>query len=165
MKIVSLSESNLKEAIHLTEIVFHPNPDEFDAPHKWLPASLHPQEEKSKKLYATTKCTYVKYYVGIEKRKVAGITGLFLTKGDNDSVWLAWYAVSPKFRGHGLGKKLLRFTINKAKAIRKKYLRLYTSPNKDLESAMHLYKKFGFKVTTGKRFGRKHVLYLKKDLK
>lgn len=55
---------------------------------------------------------------------------------------LSKMAVSPRLRGLGIGRKLLKYTIAEAKAIGAKSL--FLGSNSKLENAVHLYESVGF---------------------
>ena len=59
-----------------------------------------------------------------------------------DTFELTKMAVSPEFRGHKLGQKLMQYCLDFAKERQFKRLLLYSS--KKLENAIYIYKKFGF---------------------
>ena len=65
-----------------------------------------------------------------------------LIKG-HESFELAKMAVTDKYQGHGIGRKLLEACINKAQSAGAKYVEL--GSHKKLGPAIHLYKKMGFK--------------------
>jgi GNAT superfamily N-acetyltransferase len=56
---------------------------------------------------------------------------------------VAKMAVSESYRGHGIGRKLLEFTIAQAKALNAHTLEL--ASNKKLANAVHLYESVGFR--------------------
>jgi putative acetyltransferase len=56
---------------------------------------------------------------------------------------LAKMAVAEEYRGHGIGRKVLKYTIRKAKALGAKSLCL--GSNTRLANAIHLYESFGFR--------------------
>lgn len=56
---------------------------------------------------------------------------------------LAKMAVTDKYQGLGIGRKILEVCINKAQSNGAKYIELVS--NKKLSRAIHLYKKIGFK--------------------
>ena len=144
-RIEPLSKKTLNDAIKLVVDIFQSKPSDFDYPGKWMPASI--SKKKDEKLYASTNCTSVKYYVGVQEGKVVGTTGIYTQKSDeNDSAWIAWYCVDLLNRGKGYGSKLLNFTIDFAKKMGKKFLKLYTSYNSDIRKAMVLYEKRGFVI-------------------
>ena len=83
----------------------------------------------------------VKYYLAKEDNQYVGITGLYYF--DKDSAWLGWFGIAPKYRNKGLGRELLRKTMELAKEKNFKYLRIYTDyiANHD---AVILYEKENF---------------------
>lgn len=56
---------------------------------------------------------------------------------------LAKMAVAPGFRGHGIGRKILAYTIDQAR--RRGAKRLFLGSNSKLGSAVHLYESLGFR--------------------
>ena len=90
---------------------------------------------------------FINFWIAVnDENKVAGTTGLYrCLKDENEAVWLAWFCVAPKDRGKGVGKQLLWFSIEKAKKMNARYLRLYTSDDPNEKQAQLLYEKFGLK--------------------
>lgn len=57
-----------------------------------------------------------------------GITGVYVEDIDNETIWLDWYGILPKYRQKGLGKKILIDTIEYCKNLNKyQYFRLDTT--------------------------------------
>jgi len=155
-----MSKRTLQATMDLLLDVFETPPDDFDYPPKWLPAALEP--EKHKKLLKDFGNNYYKVWVALDGGKVIGVTGLYATKWDiEEAYWLAWFAVSKKDRGKGVGRKLLEFCIDKAKRDGKKYLRLYTSDGDVEKDAQRLYEKHGFRIVDGKKFGEIYDVFEK----
>ncbi len=163
MRIVPLSEKNLKKAMKLLNKVF-PVQNERECSDYWLPASLGNYRNSPR--YPSV--TWLKYWVAVEKENIIGVTGLYELKEDAEEAdWLSWFCVGPSQRGKGVGKKLLAFSIGKAKNRGKKFLRLYTSLNDPNEAAAQkLYEKTGFgilKMNAEKR-GKFSISYREKKL-
>lgn len=158
MKIQKLSKKYLNQAIDLTLRVFtDTKPEDFDYPPKWLKYSI-----ENKLPYVSS----LGYFIAIEKEKVIGLAGLYELPQDNkESNWLAWFCVDPKFRGKGLGKRLLGLMIKKTKKSKKKYLRLYTSDGEIEKVARKLYEKLGFKETRRKKLPKKNETRIYMELK
>ena len=55
-----------------------------------------------------------------------GVTGIYEIPEYSDTAWLSWFGIKKEYRKLGYGKQILDYTIEKAKALNKKYLRLYT---------------------------------------
>jgi len=144
MKIVPLSEETLEEARRLALSVFTDKEDRKNI-RGWFEASLDPEKYKELHLKAGTKA---KYWVAIdeETNKVIGTTGLYTYDKEKDIIWFGWYCVDPKYRGKGVGSKLLDFTIKKAKETGRRYLKLYTTDSPEEAKAHKLYDKKGFKT-------------------
>jgi len=72
------------------------------------------------------------------------IAGTFALIKINETVYeLAKMAVEERFQGKKIGNKLLEFCIEEGKRLKAHKIILFS--NKQLEPAIHLYKKFGFK--------------------
>lgn len=57
-----------------------------------------------------------------------GITGIYTEDFDEETIWLDWYGVLPKYRNKGFGKKILLDTIDYCNGLNKyEYLRLDTT--------------------------------------
>lgn len=76
--------------------------------------------------------------------KVIGITGLYQVR-KNKECWLGWYCLNKKYRGKGIGKLLLKWTLKRAKALGFKKIKLYTSDDPDEREAQFLYDRLGLK--------------------
>lgn len=79
------------------------------------------------------------YYASVDNKVVGTVT---LMKEDDKTFELGKMAVTEQFQGKGIGRNLLEFTIEKAKNLGAERLILYS--NTKLESAIELYKKYGF---------------------
>ena len=55
-----------------------------------------------------------------------GVTGIYEIPEYSDTVWLSWFGLKKEYRKLGYGKRIFDYTAQMAKAIGKKYLRLYT---------------------------------------
>jgi len=137
MRIEPISKETLKYAILLRNKIF---PDLQECEKGTLEASLI-QNGK----YKECDITYLKYFVMLDEKKVIGLTGIYIEENDNiDECWLGWFCIDEKYRGKGLGQKLLDFSISKAKELNKKILKLYTYDSKEFQAAIILYKKNNF---------------------
>jgi N-acetylglutamate synthase-like GNAT family acetyltransferase len=73
------------------------------------------------------------------------IVGTFaLIRIDENTYEIAKMAVTEKYQNLGIGKKLMEYVIEKAKAMRIDRLILYS--NTDLKVAVSMYSKFGFQI-------------------
>ena len=68
---------------------------------------------------------------------------------------LAKMTVSESARGHGIGRKLLHFAIELARALHAR--RLYLESNKRAASAVHLYEELGFRHLPANEHGSKYA--------
>lgn len=68
---------------------------------------------------------YIGYiaYIGDEP---VGVSGLYEIPEYPDTVWLSWFGLKKEYRKLGYGKQIFDYTVEMAKALNKKYLRLYT---------------------------------------
>lgn len=77
-----------------------------------------------------------------EEGDILGITGIYSYYEYPDDAWCGWYGVLPEHQGQGYGKKILLWTMEKAKEMGFKNFRLYTDLI-DNNIAVKLYKKVG----------------------
>lgn len=90
--------------------------------------------------------------------EICGTTGLYTCcKDEKEAMWLSWFCVPSSKRGKGIGKKLLEFSIEKAREHSKAYLRLYTTTDPNEAAAQVLYENYGFT----KIKERKHLNWVK----
>ncbi|MDX6581092.1 MAG: hypothetical protein QOI10_276 [Solirubrobacterales bacterium] len=71
-----------------------------------------------------------------------------------------WVVLDPALRGQGLGRRLIGEVVAKAEAAG--YDGLYLETFSDLRAAAHIYRSYGFELTseeTGPRWGRPDVTY------
>jgi len=106
------------------------------------------------------------YWVALDENdKICGITGIYSVNRDvHDSIWLSWFCVDPEMRKKGIGRLLIEFSINIAKSLGKKYLRLYTSDDPNEKAAQGLYDKYDFKIVSEKKQGNCTIFYREKVL-
>lgn len=163
IEILPLDNDNIEESLALLQKIFHTFTDEED-PYYWFKLSLEP--EKNKELMLKRGVSDVRYFIVKDKtkNKVIGTSGLYhLTKDPKDTVWLGFYCLDVQYRGKGLGKEILQWTIDKAKKEGNTMLRLYTSFNEDLRVALVIYDKLGFVTTKIEEKDRETIIY--KELK
>ena len=77
------------------------------------------------KITGERKDLYIGYIAYIEDIPV-GVTGIYEIPEYSDTVWLSWFGIKKEYRKLGYGKQILDYTIEIAKTLNKKYLRLYT---------------------------------------
>lgn len=77
------------------------------------------------KITGERKDLYIGYIAYMEDIPV-GVTGIYEIPEYSDTVWLSWFGIKKEYRKLGYGKQILDYTIEMAKALNKKYLRLYT---------------------------------------
>jgi len=140
-QIKELNHNNLEEAKNLRNRTFnYIKKIEQDT----LDASL--DRKNYIKCYKNNEINFMKYYV-LENNdnKIIGLTGIYNEIEDEDDMcWIGWFCIDNNYRNLGLGKKLLDFSINKAKELNNKFLHLYTYDSKEFEAAINIYKKYGF---------------------
>lgn len=79
-------------------------------------------------------------YMAYSGRETVGCVALELM--DGDVYELSKMAVTPNLRGQGVGRRLLEYAIEQARALGAKSL--FLGSNKKLENAVHLYESVGF---------------------
>lgn len=78
---------------------------------------------------------------------IVGITGLQHKTGEHPSDrWLGWFCVEENARGYGVGKYVLNWTMNVARNMGCRTLRLWTTDTPNEAHAQVLYDRFGFLV-------------------
>ncbi len=77
------------------------------------------------KITGERKGLYIGYIAYMEDVPV-GVTGIYEIPEYPDTVWLSWFGIKKEYRKLGYGKQIFDYTIEKAKNLNKKYLRLYT---------------------------------------
>ena len=158
-----LSKTTLDEATNLRDRVF----TYIDDIEKLtFIASLNRAEYQQ--IYRENEIETMQYWVARDKTelKVIGFTGIYTEPKDNeDSCWLGWFCIDPKYRGIGFGKELLEFSIDRAKELSKKYLHLYTYDSKEYQPAINLYKQYGFEIYKSGREESNREIYMKRYLK
>ncbi|MFW5761862.1 MAG: GNAT family N-acetyltransferase [Cyclobacteriaceae bacterium] len=105
----------------------------------WVDRNLLPKDDLEKMICSPQVIIFVMYYQG----HPAGYTELCRENGD--SIELAYFGLLPKYRGKGLGKYLLNFTIEKAFQYYPRRLWLHTC-NLDHPHALQNYIRRGFQV-------------------
>lgn len=118
-----------------------------------LDASIKPNFYK--KWYRKNKIDSLSYWVSIDKKDsaIVGIVGLYTeTDSSADEIWLGWYCVDPKFRGCGIGSRLLSYAIDKAASINKQVIKLYTTDEQQHIDAIKLYERKGFRLIGKRRY-------------
>jgi len=91
----------------------------------------------------------MQYFIMLDttKDEIIGLTGIYSEERDSDDMcWLGWFCIDKEYRGQGLSKKLLDFSIERAKQLNKKYLHLYTYNSKKYIPAMKLYERYNFTI-------------------
>jgi N-acetylglutamate synthase-like GNAT family acetyltransferase len=92
------------------------------------------------------KFDYLDRFVAINNSKLIGICGVYRYKNHYpNSIGVAWFAIHPQFQKRGIGKKLLKRAISKARRLQQQFIFVWACKN-----AVGFYKKFGFKETSRK---------------
>ncbi len=78
--------------------------------------------------------------------KIVGFIGIM--RADAITAQLRWFLIEPEFRGAGLGHKLLAAAMEYCR--RQNYRQVFLWTFKGLDTACHLYEKFGFRLTEEK---------------
>ncbi len=145
MNIITLSEKYLEETTRMTNEVFPDDVHTQYSPERSFSTAL--AYEKEPELLAESQIEKISYWIVLGEGEVVGVTGLYRRKEHpKDEVWLAWYCVRADHRGKGLGRELLEWTIEKARAEGYKKFKLYTSDDPNEARAQELYEKLGFRI-------------------
>src|SRR3989344_2339656 len=128
MNIVPLTKENLEETIEMAHKVFPLDAVGENPPEKGLRKSLS-SEKDDKSWHSITKgkkLSRLNYWVLLDDvSKVIGVTGIYAFDDAKDEAWLAWFCLDPTTRGKGYGRKLLEWTMSKAREEGYKIFRLY----------------------------------------
>lgn len=95
-----------------------------------------------KKIYGKRWREKTNFYICKVGDVPVGITGIYVYIEYPEDGWCGWYGILPEFQGQGYGKKLLIWTMGKAKEMGLKNFRLYTDL-KDNKTAVNLYREIG----------------------
>ena len=88
--------------------------------------------------------------------QVEGSIAIDGIKAASDGAHLRWFILSSKLRGHGFGNKLMEKALRFCR--KNQYPRIYLWTFEGLDTARHLYEKFGFRLEEqyeGKQWGTK----------
>ena len=135
MELVLVDKSNYKEAIKIQNSIFLKENGSLN-----ILASLN-RELFIKLTGLNYEDDHVKYYLAKKDNDYVGITGIYYY--DLDNAWLGWFGILTQFRNRGLGKELLKKTVDLASTMNFKYMRLYTD-FVDNHNAINLYEQEGF---------------------
>ncbi len=149
-KIVSLSKELISDAMLLIETVFPYKQDQKDA--NWCFGDSLSRLNSDKQ-----------YWLAVNREdEIVGITGLYNDNRDKKIRWLGWFGVHPQHRRHGLGSKLLSFTISKAEERGFSTLKLYSSFEENERASHSLYRKYGFiEIMSDEKADK--IVFLKKN--
>ena len=142
-----LSSATLIRSLILVRHVFPYVSALKDAPAFFFTVSLLPAVMR-RRLLPLFGIMDARYWVATDRTgKVIGTTGLYSRHEDaGEAVWIGWMCVDSLYRGKGVGKALLEFTITEARAQRLPFLRLYTSDHPNEEAAQGLYERHNLKI-------------------
>jgi predicted acetyltransferase len=100
-----------------------------------------------------------------EKNNHIGITGTYSYLDYPEDAWCGWYGILPENRERGYGKKLLLWTMEKAKEMGFENFRLYTDLV-DNSNAVELYRKLGMveESYTAEDMGNEKIIIFSKNL-
>lgn len=135
MELVLVDKSNYKKAIEIQNNIF---PNENGALN--ILASLG-RDAFMKITGLDYEDDHVRYYLAKMNEDYIGITGIYYY--DLDSAWIGWFGILEKYRNKGMGRDLLKKTINLAVNMNFKFLRLYTDFIENCK-AINLYEEEGF---------------------
>lgn len=110
LRFEEISKDNIKVAARLQYEIF-PNSSAYSV--------------YKSKITGEMKDLYIGYIAYIEDIPI-GVSGIYEIPEYSDTVWLSWFGIKKEYRKLGYGKQILDYTIEMAKAMNKRYLRLYT---------------------------------------
>jgi GNAT superfamily N-acetyltransferase len=84
------------------------------------------------------------FWVATIAGEFAGTIAIDGSQADKEGVRLRWFIVTPRFQGHGIGKGLLRESLEFCRQA--SYKRVFLWTFKGLETARHLYDSEGFRL-------------------
>ncbi len=158
-KFISITKKNIKLAIKTVKEIF---PYEVSPDGIFLPA----EEYKSSLVEPLNKIS--KFYIVKHKNRIVGITGYNYNyhKTKHDELWLGYFGLKEKYRGNGLGKKILLRTLGLMKKFNKdlRVIKLYTSNRRQEISSHHLYRCVGFKLYAHRNTKPFHTYYFKMEV-
>jgi GNAT superfamily N-acetyltransferase len=76
--------------------------------------------------------------------RVEGAVAIDGIKAESEGAHLRWFIISSKLRGKGFGHKLMNEALRFCKD--RRYPRIYLNTFEGLDTARHLYEKFGFRL-------------------
>jgi GNAT superfamily N-acetyltransferase len=82
------------------------------------------------------------FFLAVLNDEIVGSIVIDGREQDERGPELRWFALEPKARGYGIGKRLLHMALGSCQAKGYKRVHLITSPR--LETALHLYNQSGF---------------------
>lgn len=110
LRFEEISKNNIKVAARLQYEIF-PNSSAYSV--------------YKSKITGERKDLYIGYIAYIEDIPV-GVTGIYEIPEYSNTVWLSWFGIKKEYRKLGYGKQILDYTIEMAKELNKRCLRLYT---------------------------------------
>lgn len=158
IRFIPITSGNIKLAIKIAKDIF---PYEISPKGLFLPS----EDYKLAVGHLNDLCNFfiVKY-----GRQVVGITGynynFRLPK--SDELWLGYFGLKQKYRGNGIGKKMLLRTLDLAKEfnVNLRTIKLYTSNREQEKGSHHLYRCVGFKVYGHRNTKPFHTYYFKMEV-
>jgi GNAT superfamily N-acetyltransferase len=95
------------------------------------------------------------FWVASIEEKIVGSIAIDGVHGDSKGAHLRWFIVAPEIQGQGIGKMLIKETVEFCR--KKEFGRIYLWTFAGLDPARHLYEKFGFRLCEeheGNQWGR-----------
>lgn len=142
-----LSNENVNEAVDLVCSVFSGDCNTEDSPVVAYRASL--DREQYQDFICRHNLGILEYFVvkKEDENKIIGATGWYTRiTDDKNTIWLGWYCLSQEERGKGFGRKILEWTMDKAREKGYTKMKLYTSTDPNEATAQILYEKLGFEI-------------------
>lgn len=155
-----ITRENIDEALSVVKNIFPSDEEHF---------TRHYNEYVSKDISYWKYVRCWKYFcVKDDNNRIVAVTGIYneSDKHPDDEIWLGWFGVSPEFRGKGIGREVLVWTMNLAKDLGYKKFKLWTTTDNDEKEAQKLYEKLNLMVYKKERYENTNLekLYREIDL-
>lgn len=99
-------------------------------------------------MYASFQLPGSRYHVGLLNDRIGGGGGIYPTEGLPDNVCeMVKMYLSPEARGHGLGRQLIEASLDFARTYG--YTQVYIETMPELQTAMSIYERYGFRYLQG----------------
>ena len=142
IRIVPLSKQYLEQAIDVTQASFQNKREENEM---YLTCSLNP--EMRKRILGRYGCDSLRYWAAVQEEQVIGMMGFYTLDIDKkDTIWGIGFCVDEKFRGRGIGSRLLDLAIETARIENYTWFNIPTENSPLQATAQRLYDQKKFQI-------------------